>query len=145
MSRLVCFIDENGQTGTCIKDDECCETCEFNDDAHKKWVAECIKTEEEPHLLKSIRTHEFDISVDFIVDDIIIAGWTSTEGIQVSAMTRCFDDDEHCMDNNEDFDCKNCPYTDMVKQEAVFKKYEDTVVEILRDAYKKIEALRVKE
>jgi len=94
--------------------------------------------------LKSVRTHEFDISVNFIVDDIIINGWTSTEGIQVGAVTRCFDDDKHCTDN-DDFDCVNCPYTDMVKQEAVFKKYEETVVEILRDAYKKIEALRVKE
>jgi hypothetical protein len=147
MSRTVCFIDDDGQVGTCInEDDGNCNECPHNDDAHKKWVAECNEKEEEEesHLLKSIRTHEFDISVDFIVDDIIITGWTSTEGIQVSAITRCFDDDKHCMDGNDDFDCTKCPYTDMEKQEAIFKKYEDTVVEILRDAYKKIEALRVK-
>jgi hypothetical protein len=140
MSRIVCFIDENGQTATCISDGYC-EYCEHNDDAHKKWVAECNK-KEEPHLLKTIRTHEFNLSVNFIVDDIIIAGWTSTDGIEVSAVTRCFDDDRHCSDDN---DCTKCPYVDVPKQEAVFKKYEDTVVEILRDAYKKIEALRVKE
>lgn len=28
-SRKVCFIDDNGQVGTCIKDDEHCEACEY--------------------------------------------------------------------------------------------------------------------
>jgi hypothetical protein len=40
MGGMVCFIDDDGQVGTCIKDDENCVSCNCNDDAHKKWVGE---------------------------------------------------------------------------------------------------------
>lgn len=42
MSRLVCFIDDEGQVATCLKEmtDNVidCSKCEFNDDAHKKFI-----------------------------------------------------------------------------------------------------------
>ncbi|HPE06135.1 MAG TPA: hypothetical protein PLW50_00240 [Smithellaceae bacterium] len=97
----------------------------------------CDGTEE--HLLKSIRTHELGINIDFIDDDIIITGVASKEGIQVFATTRCFEPDHE----DTRCDCLCCPYTDKKKQQDVFDKYEMKVVEILRDAYKKIEEMRV--
>ena len=42
MSRKVCFIDDDGQVGTCITDDEDCVNCDFNEDKHKKWVKEIV-------------------------------------------------------------------------------------------------------
>jgi hypothetical protein len=42
MARLVCFIDDEGQVATCLKEmtgnDINCSKCEFNDDEHKKFV-----------------------------------------------------------------------------------------------------------
>jgi hypothetical protein len=92
----------------------------------------------EDQLLKSIRTHEFGINIDFIDDDIIITGVASKEGIQVFATTRCFEPDHE----NTRCECLACPYIDKKKQQDVFDKYEMRVVEILRDAYKKIESMR---
>lgn len=42
MGRLVCFIGDDGQVGTCINFDNegDCDNCDHNDDAHKKWRAE---------------------------------------------------------------------------------------------------------
>lgn len=154
MSRKVCFIDDEGMVGTCIRDDEDCGNCEFYDKRHKDFVEECkkqvddaefsVKSEHpvcdgtEDHLLKGIRTHELSISIDFDDDDIIITGVASKEGIQVFAVTRCFEPDRGCTH----CDCLCCPYTDKKKQQDIFDKYEMKVVEILRDAYKKIEAMR---
>lgn len=39
MGRLVCFIDNEGQVGTCLRDGNC-GSCDLNDDAHKKWEKE---------------------------------------------------------------------------------------------------------
>jgi len=139
MSRLVCFIGDDGQTATCIAEGDAidCETCPHNDDAHKKFVAENKETD----LQKSIRKHEVQFNLNFIDDDVIIYGTASKdEGVQVFATTRCFIDERDC-----DVECKKCPYTDQDKEQALFDKYEEAVVEILRDAYKKIEALRVTE
>lgn len=159
MSRLVCFIGQDGQTGTCIKDDECCETCEYNDDVHKKWIAEInakpnlmkaeseskkypkLENYNESSLVEDLNKHAFKIDVSFTDQDIIICAWASTDGIQVVAVTRCFDEDFGC----EGADCLHCPYKDKSKEQAILEKYEEPVVEILRAAYKKIEALRVTE
>jgi hypothetical protein len=154
MGRKVCFIDDEGQAGTCIKDDENCAGCEFSDEKHKKFVEECrntvsdyemsVKSEHpvcdgsEGHLLEGIRTHELGISIDFVDQDILITGTVSKQGIQVFAVTRCFEEDRGCTHCN----CLCCPYTDKTKQQEIFDKYEMKVVEILRDAYKKIEAMR---
>jgi hypothetical protein len=138
MSRKVCFIDEEGQTATCINEDTDCANCQYNDDAHKKWVSE--QTPKETPLLDSIRNREVQFNLNFIDDDIIICGVADSRSkeIQVMATTRCFDEDKPCAD----YDCIKCPYSDKSKQEAIYNKYEMTVVEILKDAYKKIEALR---
>lgn len=41
MSRIVCFIDDEGMVGTCINEAEGdCDHCEHNDDAHKKFRQE---------------------------------------------------------------------------------------------------------
>lgn len=158
MSRIVCFTDDNGQTATCVSDGYC-EYCEHNDDKHKKWVAEInakpslMKAEAESKkypklenynefsLVEDLKKHAFKIDVSFTDQDIIIYAWASTDGIQVTTVTRCFDEDFGC----EDADCLHCPYTDKSKEQAILDKYEEPIVEILRDAYKKIEALRVKE
>jgi len=42
--RKVCFIDRNGQVGTCIKDDENCIHCKSGYE-HFKWIKE-MKTED---------------------------------------------------------------------------------------------------
>lgn len=45
MTRLVCFIDKNGQYGTCIRDDDVpCEQCEYNErvvKVYQKTVMSC--------------------------------------------------------------------------------------------------------
>jgi len=159
MSRKVCFIDDNGQTATCIRDDENCEVCDHNDDTHKKWRAEIdekFKTshtvgeikgkytvdpddDEESALTKGIVKHELGLQVDFIDQGIIICGSASTDGIQVFAVTACHDE------NNSlgcDYNCLDCPYVDKKKEVAIFNKWEDPLAEIMRDLYKKIEAMR---
>lgn len=44
MSRLVCFISEDGHVATCTNYDNEgeCKTCPHNDDAHKKFIAENV-------------------------------------------------------------------------------------------------------
>ena len=44
--RKVCFIDDNGQVATCIRDDENCSHCSTGIANHYKWVAECQKDRE---------------------------------------------------------------------------------------------------
>jgi hypothetical protein len=45
MSRIVCFIDDNGQVATCIQDTTDslphCDGCEYNTDKHKKLQWSC--------------------------------------------------------------------------------------------------------
>jgi len=43
----VCFMDTDGQYGTCIRDDEDCLKCD--DGHHKEWVDEIQKTEKEKY------------------------------------------------------------------------------------------------
>jgi hypothetical protein len=43
--RKVCFIDENGQVGTCVKDDENCLHCNSEYD-HFKWLKD-VRTEDD--------------------------------------------------------------------------------------------------
>lgn len=43
--RKVCFIDENGQVGTCVKDDENCLHCKSEYD-HFRWLKD-VKTEDD--------------------------------------------------------------------------------------------------
>ena len=43
MSRLVCFIDDEGQVGTCLKEVANCDNCEYNDDDHKKFIESCCR------------------------------------------------------------------------------------------------------
>jgi hypothetical protein len=161
MSRMVCFIDDEGQVGTCIADDGVCscDDCPHNDDAHKKWRDELEQKnkeshtfsefkgkhkfdkepdENESHLLTGIKNHEITLDLHFVDQDIIIYGSASSEGIQVFGATRCFEDDLGC----EDPDCLHCPYVDKSKEQAIFDKWEEPVVEMIKSLYNKVEAKR---
>ena len=72
MSKLVCFIDDDGQVATCVKemDDINCSKCEFNDENHKKFVEStvaqekvkkhgCVITEEQLDILENMDQNDF--------------------------------------------------------------------------------------
>ncbi len=72
MSKLVCFIDNEGQVATCVKemDDIDCSKCEFNDDNHKEFIkaviaAEkvkkygCVITEDQLNILENMDSNDF--------------------------------------------------------------------------------------
>ena len=53
MSRVVCFIDDEGMVGTCINEDEGnCDCCKHNDEVHKKFVENEIKKELKKDMVK---------------------------------------------------------------------------------------------
>jgi len=57
MSRKVCFIDDDGQVGTCTSHGNCDE-CDANDTLHKKWMDEIGLPDPLSHLTVKQLIHE---------------------------------------------------------------------------------------
>jgi hypothetical protein len=130
-------MDDAGQVGTCIRDDENCYECKKEElDIMHNEVSQFIH--KNCDLLDTIKKHEFNIDVSFVDDNVIIYGSASKDGIDVYATTRCFQDDLNC----ELTSCLDCPFVDKSKEQAIFDKYKGQVIGILREAYEKIEVMR---
>jgi|WetSurMetagenome_2_1015567.scaffolds.fasta_scaffold91005_3 hypothetical protein len=137
MGRKVCFVDDGGQVGTCIRDDENCNACDKETlETMHNGVSQFVH--KNCDLLDTIKKHEFTIDVDFVDDNVIIYGSASKDGINVFASTRCFQDDLNC----ELVSCLSCLYVCKSREQAIFDKYRESVTEILKEAYQKIEVMR---